>query len=443
MSAFRSIRNGSCEIEQTAQSAMMENARPGLTPFLEWLLVGPDRLQRCGAGRPSVLHGTEGLTDPDETPEVPAEPVSTAGDLWLLGKHRVRRQHGGGGREAGARQRPPAFDGDGSALRCGIRSGWTGHLFQGHFSSVILDEERLMLAARYVALNPARARLVQGPQDWAWSSLRAHLAGRDDGLVTVAPLLKQLRPHHRTRRHRAGGDRDDTPARRGSDRPAARLGWVRHPTRTPPAAPPAVAGMSGACVKVGGNCAGSGSNGKPTQGGVSGNSQCSRRGMDMKVSASIPRFLDANALRDDPLSLLRAAHAAAGDIVMIAENRAAFSRASDCAAVVAVFGPAGVQQVLSDADLFDTAVSVGERFSLPPSLNRPQCGPLQHEGNGTQGAATITARDDRHRMHPRRWRRCRRGLAAFHRRSKDSRRGSVAKRNAPTRAAHLDASHVR
>ena len=67
-----------------------------------------------------------------------------------------------------------------------------GHLFQGRFSSVILDEENLMLAARYMALNPVRARLVQRPQDWAWSSLGAHLGGRDDGLVTVAPLLERL-----------------------------------------------------------------------------------------------------------------------------------------------------------------------------------------------------------------------------------------------------------
>ena len=34
-------------------------------------------------------HGTEGLTDPDDTPEVPAEPVSQRGDLWLLGQHRL------------------------------------------------------------------------------------------------------------------------------------------------------------------------------------------------------------------------------------------------------------------------------------------------------------------------------------------------------------------
>ena len=32
---------------------------------------------------------TEGLTDPDETPDPPARPVTVEGDVWLLGKHRV------------------------------------------------------------------------------------------------------------------------------------------------------------------------------------------------------------------------------------------------------------------------------------------------------------------------------------------------------------------
>jgi len=31
----------------------------------------------------------EGLTDPDEVPEVPANPVTVLGDVWVLGKHRV------------------------------------------------------------------------------------------------------------------------------------------------------------------------------------------------------------------------------------------------------------------------------------------------------------------------------------------------------------------
>jgi ParB-like chromosome segregation protein Spo0J len=32
---------------------------------------------------------TEGLTDPDDAPAVPEHPVSVAGDLWLLGRHRL------------------------------------------------------------------------------------------------------------------------------------------------------------------------------------------------------------------------------------------------------------------------------------------------------------------------------------------------------------------
>lgn len=32
---------------------------------------------------------TEGLTDPDDVPEVPVDPVTVLGDVWLLGKHRL------------------------------------------------------------------------------------------------------------------------------------------------------------------------------------------------------------------------------------------------------------------------------------------------------------------------------------------------------------------
>lgn len=46
-----------------------------------------------------------------------------------------------------------------------------------------------MAAARYVALNPVRARLVDRARDWPHSSVRAHLSGRDDGLVCVRPLI--------------------------------------------------------------------------------------------------------------------------------------------------------------------------------------------------------------------------------------------------------------
>lgn len=36
-----------------------------------------------------LVDKTEGLTDPDEIPEAPADPVTKLGDVWLLGKHRI------------------------------------------------------------------------------------------------------------------------------------------------------------------------------------------------------------------------------------------------------------------------------------------------------------------------------------------------------------------
>ena len=69
------------------------------------------------------------------------------------------------------------------------REGWTGHLWQGRFGSVPMDEDHLEGAVRYVSLNPVRAGLAKRAQDWPWSSVRAHLAGADDGLVRVAPVL--------------------------------------------------------------------------------------------------------------------------------------------------------------------------------------------------------------------------------------------------------------
>jgi putative transposase len=69
------------------------------------------------------------------------------------------------------------------------RHRWTGHLWQGRFGAVAMDETHLAHAVRYVSLNPVRARLAKRPEDWAWSSARAHLAGADDELVQVAPVL--------------------------------------------------------------------------------------------------------------------------------------------------------------------------------------------------------------------------------------------------------------
>jgi putative transposase len=75
------------------------------------------------------------------------------------------------------------------ALKVNDRQEWAGHLWQERFSSYPMDESYLLTAARYIERNPVVAGLTGSPEAWRWSSARAHLAGRDDALVTVAPLL--------------------------------------------------------------------------------------------------------------------------------------------------------------------------------------------------------------------------------------------------------------
>jgi putative transposase len=68
----------------------------------------------------------------------------------------------------------------------------TGHFWQGRFGAVVMDEEHLAAALRYVSLNPVRARLAGRARDWPWSSTRAHLTGKDDGLTALAPIRERF-----------------------------------------------------------------------------------------------------------------------------------------------------------------------------------------------------------------------------------------------------------
>ena len=78
------------------------------------------------------------------------------------------------------------------ARHVNFREGWRGYLWQGRFASYPMDERYTLACARYVELNPVRAGLTRSARDWRWSSARAHLAGKDDDLVKVAPLLEMV-----------------------------------------------------------------------------------------------------------------------------------------------------------------------------------------------------------------------------------------------------------
>jgi putative transposase len=92
------------------------------------------------------------------------------------------------------------------------RSRSTGHLFQGRFGSVVMDDAHFVAAARYVALNPVRAKLVARAQDWAWSSgvrpscgprRRPRALGDGDFVIRIEQMLgRSLQPRKPGRKPR-------------------------------------------------------------------------------------------------------------------------------------------------------------------------------------------------------------------------------------------------
>ena len=69
-----------------------------------------------------------------------------------------------------------------------------GHLFQGRFKAILVDSDAYLLElARYVVLNPVRARIVKKPGDWRWSSYRASIGQVPaDSFLAIDGLLAQF-----------------------------------------------------------------------------------------------------------------------------------------------------------------------------------------------------------------------------------------------------------
>src|SRR3984957_10360858 len=75
-----------------------------------------------------------------------------------------------------------------------------GHLFQGRFKSIIVDDNRYFKELiRYIHLNPVRANLVNLPGDYVWCSHNAYLTSQMFSWLTCDHLLK----HFGNSRHEA------------------------------------------------------------------------------------------------------------------------------------------------------------------------------------------------------------------------------------------------
>jgi putative transposase len=65
-----------------------------------------------------------------------------------------------------------------------IQRGYTGHLFERRFQSVLVETDgHLLESLRYIILNPVRAGLCLDPGQWKWSSYRDLLL--EEAITTV------------------------------------------------------------------------------------------------------------------------------------------------------------------------------------------------------------------------------------------------------------------
>ena len=71
------------------------------------------------------------------------------------------------------------------AMRINKQFEWTGHLWQNRYYSAVVDESALVKVARYIEINPVRAKMVEQASDHYWCSASAHCGLRKDALLNL------------------------------------------------------------------------------------------------------------------------------------------------------------------------------------------------------------------------------------------------------------------
>ncbi len=80
-----------------------------------------------------------------------------------------------------------------------------GHFWQDRYKSIMISKDDYLLACgSYVELNPVRAKIVEDPKDYRWSSYNAYAYGKNDILVDKHPIYEGLSrdDHERKRKYR-------------------------------------------------------------------------------------------------------------------------------------------------------------------------------------------------------------------------------------------------
>lgn len=73
-----------------------------------------------------------------------------------------------------------------------IKRRRSGHLFQGRYKSILIDRDSYLLElSRYLHLNPVRAKMVDRPEDYPYSSYVVYIS-RDKGDIVYRDLILEM-----------------------------------------------------------------------------------------------------------------------------------------------------------------------------------------------------------------------------------------------------------
>jgi len=74
-----------------------------------------------------------------------------------------------------------------------IKHNKTGHLFQGRYKSIVVDADSYFSTlTKYIHLNPVKAKMVELPEEYNWSSYKGYIEYRPDSYIDKDQVDKVL-----------------------------------------------------------------------------------------------------------------------------------------------------------------------------------------------------------------------------------------------------------
>lgn len=71
---------------------------------------------------------------------------------------------------------------------------YVGHLFQSRYNAEIIETDEYVLeASRYIHLNPVKAKMVERPEDYCWSSYSMYIGKGKEKLIHSESILSYFK----------------------------------------------------------------------------------------------------------------------------------------------------------------------------------------------------------------------------------------------------------